>query len=147
MLKKRRQMTQSQAYHSGKSPERGWLWDSSYYRVVLDKLSGAVLGYAMFQTNVIDIYDRQGKSLGYFGRSEPSAATWFQPGDFLAGPIASWAGLGESTAARGIQVAIESEVADEAVSGGVVNALVGTGSREQFRRQILAAIIPENPES
>jgi hypothetical protein len=126
-------------FHSGKPSELGYRW-GPYYHVVLDKFSGALLGYAMFETNVIDIYDRQGKSISVIGRSEGTGHTWFQPGDFLAGPIASWVGIGRSAAARGVQAAVESGVADEAASGGVADALVGTGARQAFRRQVLAAV-------
>jgi hypothetical protein len=112
------------------------------YRVVLDRISGAILGYAKFQTNTVDIYDREGKHLTWYGRSEPSAATWFQPGDFIAGPIASRVGLGFSSSigTRAVQSTIESEIADEVISGGVKDALAETISRETYRRRVLAAI-------
>jgi RHS repeat-associated protein len=113
-------------FHSGNAP-KAWRWGPYYHRV-LDQVSGAVIGYAMFQTNVVDIYDRQGRFMTSFGRPEPSAATWFQPGDFLAGPLAAAFGraIGRGIATQGVrrvEALVEGEIADEAVTGGVAQGM------------------------
>jgi RHS repeat-associated protein len=135
-------------YRPEKPPEEPWRWGPRY-RLVLDRVSGAIIGYAMFQTNVIDIYDREGNAINSFGRSEGDAKTWFQPEDFLAGPIASSVGrgLGAWQVARNSTAAVEAAVADEAASGGVADVLVGTGTRSQFRRAVRSMIrsVPDHP--
>jgi RHS repeat-associated protein len=118
-------------FRPDKPSSEGWRWAEEYH-VILDRLSGAIIGYAMFETNVVDIYNREGVGIATLGRSEGTTATWFQPGDLFAGAIASWAGIGVSMSAdggvRGIEAAVEADMVDEAAAGG----LAPTGARRSI---------------
>jgi RHS repeat-associated protein len=95
-----------------------------YYHLILDNISGAVLGYALYEANVVEVYDRQGNWIWTGGKGvEADTKTWFQPADFLAGPIASTAGIGRRVGVRSVEAVVEKEVADEAASGGAAMAM------------------------
>jgi hypothetical protein len=95
-----------------------WRWRPDY-RVVLDRNSGAVLGYA-FLLNNVEIYDRSGKLFAAINNEAPVSTSLLSPMDFVAGGIASWVGkrfLGHGT--RSTAAAVESNVSREAVDGTV----------------------------
>jgi RHS repeat-associated protein len=103
-------------YHQGDKalyPPRG---RASSYHVVMDRLSGALLGYAFFDNNLA-IYDRSGKSLAVLNNEAPSTPSWLQPADIIAGVIWSFVGrLVGSQAVRSGATAVETALADDAAA-------------------------------
>ncbi|HKN85555.1 MAG TPA: RHS repeat-associated core domain-containing protein, partial [Nitrospiraceae bacterium] len=100
-------------YHSG--PRKIYTHTRDYH-VVMDRLSGAVLGYAFFQ-NTIDIYDRSGKIVSTLGNERGLEPSWLQPADLIAGPLsgALRGAFGSKLVRSGIAAA-EDTLADDALS-------------------------------
>jgi hypothetical protein len=106
-------------YHSG--PRESFLHSNDYhdYHVVMDGLSGAVLGYA-FYLNSLEIYDRSGKLVQLLAKEAPVTSSWLQPADILAGPLSGFlrGSVGNKVARSGV-AAVEDSIADDAVSDGI----------------------------
>jgi hypothetical protein len=59
------------------------------YHLVVDRLSGAVLGYAFFLNN-LEIYNRQGGVMAMINNERPLETPLLDPIDFISGGIGSW---------------------------------------------------------
>jgi RHS repeat-associated protein len=103
-------------YHSG--PRESVLLSRDYH-VVMDGLSGAVLGYA-FYLNSVEIYDRSGNLVKLLAKEAPATSSWLQPADILAGPLSGFlrGSVGNEVARSGV-AAVEDSIADDAVSDGI----------------------------
>jgi len=91
-----------------------WKW-APQYRVVLDRDTQAVLGYAFFLNN-IDIYDRTGKIVSQIGNEPALTTPLISPIDFVAGGLSGFVRsrlLG--TAVRGTATAVEEDVIAQTV--------------------------------
>ena len=102
-------------YHEGTSNRHVTDWNELVtdpeYHLMLDRISGAVIGYAMFD-NVVTIYNRNGQSMVVGGHEASLESSFFQPADLLAGPIV---GFGKALLGREAATAIESAIADDAL--------------------------------
>jgi RHS repeat-associated protein len=97
------------------------------YHLIIDMLSSAVLGYAK-HSNIIDIYDREGRKVTTLPGKDFVESDWISPADFLVGPITSMVGRGLRgvaawSAARATTTAVEARVASEALAGGVAEGM------------------------
>lgn len=87
--------------------------------LVVDRISGALLGYAIFG-NIVTVYDRSGNVADVSGNEAGVTPSWLQPADLIAGPIQS--ALGKVTGYVGVRTAVdiaEDVLADDAASGAV----------------------------
>jgi len=94
-------------------------YQSAGYNLILDRTSGGLLGYAVFQ-NTIDIFDRNGHLLLQIPHEAGVRPSWLQPADLIAGPVSSLIGKAiASVTIRSAATAVEDAIADDAASEGV----------------------------
>lgn len=95
-------------------------WDQYNYRIVMDRLSGAVLGYVLYDTTVATVYDRSGRfveTIPHGHMEELGSGGLLDPIDFAAFGLV---GIGKKLIGQAVRTTpaiVESKVAREAVEG------------------------------